>query len=103
MRNIEQFGAQQAREIGIPGVGVDHVDLADRIRHRHIGADHPHGSVGAFGEGLGMGRGAFPRLAHALNLDTVGEATQLGHQLSDMDAGATIDVWGVLAGQDGYT
>ena len=81
-------------------MGVHDIHLRDGGGHRDIGAQGPQGSIGAFGVVLGVGRRALAGLAHALDVDQITELAQLRDQLTDMDAGPTVDMGRVLTGED---
>ena len=89
-----------AGELGVPGVGVDHVHRPDRGGHRDIGAEGPDRGIGPFRVGLRMTGRPRAGLTHRLHLDRVTEVTQLGDKLADVDAGTAVDVRGIFTGED---
>ena len=100
VRNGVEQPAQMASQVGIPGVGMDQVEVVgQRTDHRQVGAEHAQRRVGALGKVLGVGGGTFTRLAHALHID-VDEVAQLGDELGHVDAGAAINAGWVLPGEN---
>ena len=85
VRDAVQQPGQVPGQVGVPGVGVHQVDLGDRRHHRQVGAEDPQRGVRPRRVGLGVRRGALPRLAHALHVD-VDQLAQLRHQLGHVDA-----------------
>ncbi len=107
---VEHFG-HEACEGAVPGMGVDDIGVDGVTDHGHIGGEGAQGAVE-------LGVAVFPHPAPALvtfdveawgwvclftdaadvDIDEFGE---LAGEVFDMDAGATVDVGGVFAGEEG--
>ena len=81
---------------------MDEIDpVRDRIDHGQVSSEGPQRAVGALRVVLGMGGGSLAWLSHALHID-VDEVAEMGDELRDVDAGASVDGRRVLAGHDGH-
>ena len=86
MRDAVQQLGQVTGEVGVPGVGVDHVAVARRTSDRQVDREGLQGGVcvGQFGGGAVAG-GAVARVAPGVN-GQVDEASQLAGQEVDVDS-----------------
>jgi len=99
VRDPVQEPADVAREVGVPGVGVDDVDPGRGVHHLEIDAERLDGGVGAQqGARDGMGDGVGSRLPEAVDVD-LDLAPQLGDEVLDVHSCSAVDVRWPLAGQ----
>ena len=101
MGNVVEQLRPVAAHVGVPRVGVHDVAAPRLIGHRQVGRQRSQRGVGVDEHRVvfRMGDGARAGVTHAVHVD-VGELHQLTDEEVDVDAGATVDVGRILAGQD---
>src|SRR5674476_1421965 len=104
VRHPAQQRGQMPGHVGVPGVRVDQVRAVAITDHGQVDAQGRDGRVGRRELGqIGIPGGAhliaWPTEAADLGID-VPPGAQGSHQLSHVDASATVDLWWVLLGQD---
>ena len=113
VRNAVHELSDAAAEVRVPGMAVHQPGPGHRRRDLDVRGEQGEGRIDMWVDaeesriGLGVGRGTRPRIAETVHVDVdlVGElgVGQRSHELGHVHAGAAVDGWWVLAGEQADT